>query len=184
MSTVVEPLLTAQEYARLPDAGVATELVRGKVVPMTVPSPRHGQICSKIDRLVGNYAETAGLGHVVVNDSGVVTERDPDTVRGADVSFYSFARVPPGPFPSGYLAVVPELIFEVRSPTNRWPRVLAKVSDFLEAEISIVCVLDQVSETLQVYRSEELPRTLHGDDELYLPDVLGDFRVAVRRFFE
>ncbi len=61
---------------------------------------------------------------------------------------------------------------------------LGKVGEYLEAGVAVVCVLDQVSETLHVYHAEELPRTLHGDDELTLPDILGDFRVAVRRFFE
>src|SRR6266516_3050406 len=96
--TLAEPLCTAEEYARLPDRGVPTELVRGRVVTTNVPPPRHGQVCSKIDRLVGNHADEHGLGHVVVNDSAVVTERGPDTVRGADVAFYSYARVPRGPF--------------------------------------------------------------------------------------
>ena len=97
MSTVAEPFLTAEEYVRLPDRGVPTELIRGKVVARNVPAPRHGQICSKIDRLLGNYADEHDLGHVVVNDSGVLTERNPDTVRGADVAFYSFRRLPRGP---------------------------------------------------------------------------------------
>ena len=61
---------------------------------------------------------------------------------------------------------------------------LAKASEYLEAGVSIVCVLDQMSETLQIYRPDELPRTLHGDDEFTLPDVLKGFRVVVRRFFE
>jgi Uma2 family endonuclease len=184
MSTAVESLLSATEYARLPHRGVPTELVRGKVVSMNVPAPRHGQICCTIARLVGNHAEAHSLGQVISNDGGVVTERDPDTVRGADVAFYSFQRVPRGPFPSEYLPVAPELVFEVRSPTDRWARLLAKVSEYLEAGVSAVCVLDQVSETVQVYRPDELPRTLHGDDELHLGDVLGDFRMPVRRFFE
>jgi Uma2 family endonuclease len=92
--------------------------------------------------------------------------------------------VPRGPLPSGYLGVVPELIFEVRSPTDRWSKVLAKVSEYLEAGVTVVCALDQASQTVQVYRADELPRTLHGEDELSLPDLLGDFRVPVRRFFE
>jgi Uma2 family endonuclease len=184
MSTATVSLLTAEEYARLPDRGVPTELVRGKVVTMNVPAPRHGQICSKIDRLVGNHADQRGLGHVVVNDSGVVTQRDPDTVRGADVAFYSFGRVPRGPFPAGYPNVVPELVFEVRSPTDRWSRLLGKVSEYLDTGVTVVCVLDQQSETVHVYRNDDLPRTLHGEDELTLPDVLGDFRVVVSRFFE
>lgn len=184
MATVAEALLTAKEYARLPDPGVPTELLRGRVVRMNVPAPRHGQICSMIDRLVGNHADAHDLGHVVANDSGVLTERDPDTVRGADVAFYSYQRVPRGPFPQGYLDVVPELVFEVRSPTDRWPKLLAKVSEFLEAGVSVVCVLDQLTETVYVYRAEAPPQTLRENEELTLPDILGDFRVPVRRFFE
>jgi Uma2 family endonuclease len=184
MATVAEQLLSAEEYARLRDPGVPTELVRGRIVRMNVPAPRHGQICFKIAQLLGNYADEHDLGHVVINDSGVITERAPDTVRGADVAFYSYARVPRGPLPSGYLAAVPELVFEVRSPTDRWARVLAKVSEYLDAGVGVVCVLDQVSETVHIYSADDEPRTLHGDDELRLPAVLGDFRVPVRRFFE
>jgi Uma2 family endonuclease len=169
---------------RLPASGVPTELVRGTVVTGIIPALRHGQICGKITLLVGNHADQYGRGHVVVNDSGIVTGRDPDTVRGADVAFYSFARVPRGPFPSGYLSVVPELVFEVRSPTDRWSRLLGKVSEYPEAGVTVVCVLDQQSETVHVYRNDDLPRTLHDEDELALPDVLGDFRVAARRLFE
>jgi Uma2 family endonuclease len=184
VTAIAERRLTAEEYAHLPDRGVPTELVRGRVIDMNVPAPRHGQIVCKLVRLVGNYAEEHNLGHVVAGDAGVRTQRDPDTVRGVDVGFFSFARVPPGPFPSGYLSAVPELVFEVRSPTDRWARLITKAGEYLEAGVTAVCLLDQASETVQVYRADELPRTLHGDDELHLPDVLGDFRVPVRRFFE
>ncbi len=61
---------------------------------------------------------------------------------------------------------------------------LAKVLEYFEAGVSVVCILDQVSETVQIHRDEELPQTLHNSDELYLPDVLGEIRVAVQRFFE
>jgi Uma2 family endonuclease len=124
------------------------------------------------------------LGRLASNDSGVVTERGPDTVRGGDVAFSSYSRIPPGPLPRGYLSVVPELIFEVRSPTDRWSKVLGKVAEYLAAGVTVVCVLDQVSETVQVYRDEELRHTLHNSDELHLPDVLGDLRIPVQRFFE
>jgi Uma2 family endonuclease len=183
MATVTEPLYTAEEYARLPDLGVPTELVRGKVVTMNVPAPRHGEICIKIGRIVGNYVEDHDLGRVVGNDGGVITEHGPDTVRGPDIAFYSYSRVPRGPFPPGYARVLPELVFEVRSPTDRWARMLRKVAEYLEAGVTAVCVLDEVSETVHVYRAEELPQTLHGEDELKLPDILGDFVTPVQRFF-
>lgn len=185
MSTVSqEKLLTAEEFARLPDNGRLSELVRGRIVEMNMPAPRHGQVCSKVDRIIGNFAEEHELGHVVTNDSGVITKRDPDSVRGADIAFYSYARVPKGPFPAGYLAVPPELVFEVRSPDDRWKMILIKVAEYLEAGVSVVCVLDPEPETIHVYYADKPECILQAADELALPEVLGDFRVPVRRFFE
>jgi Uma2 family endonuclease len=177
-------LLTAEEYLQLPDTGAPTELVRGRVIEMNVPYPRHGEICCKVGRIIGNYVDERGLGRVLTNDSGVITERGPDTVRGADVAYYSYARVPRGPLPRAYLTVVPELVFEVRSPTDRWQRLLAKAAEYLEAGVSVVCILDEMTERVLICRADELPVTLQGDDGLHLPDILGDFRVAVRQFFE
>lgn len=151
---------------------------------MNVPAPRHGEICANITTHINPYVRGQGMGRIVSNDSGILTERDPDTVRGGDVAYYSYNRIPQGPLPSGYLDVVPELVFEVRSPTERWPRLITKAGEYLEAGVSIVCLLDQLSETLQVYRADELPRTLHADDELHLPDILGELHVPVSRFFE
>ena len=150
---------------------------------MNVPVPRHGQICVKVVRLVGNFTDEHNLGHVVSNDSGVRTERGPDTVRGADVAFYSYSRVPPGPFPQGYLPVVPELIFEVRSLTDRWGVILTKVGEYLEAGVTVVCVLDQMTERCHVYRTEGALQIFLPEEELTLPDVLPEFRVVVQRFF-
>ncbi len=179
-----QPLLTAAEFERLPDDGIPRELVRGKVVEMNVPTPRHGEICINIALLVGPHVRGKGMGRLVGNDGGIVTGHDPDTVRGGDVAYYSYARVPQGPLPRGYLDVVPELVFEVCSPTDRWPRLIAKAAEYLEAGVTVVCLLDEMSATVHVYRVDEQPRVLRGDDELHLPDILGDLRVPVRRFFE
>jgi Uma2 family endonuclease len=184
MTTIAERLLTAEEYEQLPDNGQPTELVRGRVVTLNMPYPRHGEICVQTAYLLRRYLEDKDLGRVVGNDSGVITAHGPDTVRGVDVGFYSYSRVPRGPLPRGYLPVVPELVFEVRSPTDRWSRILAKVGDYLEAGVTLVCVLDEQTQTARVYRQEEPEQVFTADQELTLPEVLPEFRVAVRRFFE
>src|SRR5437660_1434888 len=141
-------LLSIDEYLKLPDDGTPTELVRGRVVRMPLPFPYHGLLCNRIGRIIGNYVEDNGLGWVLSNDSGVVTERDPDTMRGADIAFYSYGRIPKGPFPQhAYLTVVPELVVEVRSPSDRWPKVLAKMTEYLNAGVTVVCVVDPDSQT-------------------------------------
>jgi Uma2 family endonuclease len=184
MSTVTTPLLTAEEYGMLPDDGTATELVRGRVVTMNMPYPRHGEICIQVGYLLRRFLEDHPLGRVTSNDSGVITERGPDTVRGADVAFWSYALIPRGPMPQRYLDVVPELVFEVRSPTDRRGQVLAKVAEYLEAGVKLVCVLDEQTMRATLYHADRDQRVLGPDEELDLSEVLPGFRVVVRRFFE
>ena len=184
MSTAPQPVLTAEEFGRRPDPGYPEELVRGRIVSMSPPNPRHGQICNKVGRILGNFADEHELGHVLCNDSGVITEREPDTVRGPDVVFYSYARLAKGPLPSHYVPEVPELIIEVRSPGNRWPDILVKIAEYLAAGVQYVVVLDPDPQTALVSSAEQPPRILGPDEVLKFPDLLGEFQVVVRRFFD
>lgn len=176
-----EALLTAEQYAALPDDGRHTELVRGRIVEMPQPTPTHGYYCVNTSFAVSSYARGKDFGRVVSNDSGVQTERNPDTVRGPDVAFYSYERVPRGPLPKGYWPA-PELVFEVRSPSNTWREINAKLSEYFAANVKVVCVLDPDKSTLWVYTPDQPPRPLAADEELTLPEVFPDFRVPVREF--
>jgi Uma2 family endonuclease len=179
-----EMLMTAREFGRRPDPGHPEELVRGRIVPMPPPNRRHGQVCGHAVFILRQYVQEHDLGHVLSNDSGVITERNPDTVRGADVCFYSYATLPKGPLPSSYGPEVPELIVEVRSPGDRWAEILAKVAEYLSAGVKVVCILDPEARTAQVIEPDGPLRVLSADEELTFPTLLGGFRVRVGRFFE
>jgi len=184
MSTVQEKLLTIEEFAQLPDDGRPKELVRGRVVEMNQPKARHGQVCNKIGRIYGNYADENDIGHVVSNDTGVIVERGPDTVRGADIAFYSYSQVPKGPLPAEYLTVPPAVVFEVLSPDDRWPKVWGKVSEYLEAGVAVVCVIDPQQETIQIYRPDGSTESLSGKDQLSLAEFAAEFHIPVDHIFE
>jgi Uma2 family endonuclease len=128
--------------------------------------------------------EEHDIGHVLTNDSSTVTERDPDTVRGPDVAYYSYKRVPKGPLPRGLLLVSPELVFEVRSPNDRWNELHVKIAEYLSAGVLTVCVLDDENKSIHAFHADREPQVLSGEDEFSLPNILGDFRVKVLRFFE
>jgi len=183
-ASVPTPLLTAEQFAARPDPGYPEELVRGRIVPTPMPKPRHGQICGRAYFLLCAHIEAQDLGHLLSNDSGVITERGPDTVRGADISFYSFTRVPKGPLPDRYLDTPPDLVVEVLSPSDRWPKVLAKVAEYLDAGTTAVLVLDDQRRQAQLYRADGTTRLLDAEEELTIPDLLGEFRLRVGRFFE
>jgi Uma2 family endonuclease len=177
-------LLTAEQFGQRPDPGYPEELVRGRVVAMSVPDRRHGYVCGRAVLIFGSFIEPRAIGRVMCNDSGVITERDPDSVRGADVAFYSYSRLPKGTLPTGYGPEVPELVVEVRSATDRWRKVLDKISEYLNAGVLVVVVLDPGPQVAHVFSADDPPRTLTSEQELTLPGVLDDFRVRVGQFFE
>lgn len=175
--------ITAEEFLAQPEDGRRTELVRGRIVEMLRPTSSHGYYCLNIGSILRDYVRTHDLGRVVSNDSGVQTLKGPDTVRGADVAFYSYSRVARGPLPTGYWPA-PELVFEVRSPSDRWQAITAKAGEYLTAGVLVVCVLDPETRTVGIYTGDDFPLRKTADEELTLADVFPDFHVPVRQFFE
>jgi Uma2 family endonuclease len=79
---------------------------------------------------------------------------------------------------------VPELIVEVISPSDRWPDVLEKVTEYIRAGVLVVVVLDPKPQTAHIFSTNDAPRVLKSEDELDLPGILEGFHVGVGRFFE
>lgn len=180
-----EPLLTADEFVRRYDSEPRVELFRGRVVSHPMPQGPHGYICNVASELISPFVRQHKLGRVFSNDTFVrVRLKEPaDTVRGADVAFVSFARMPAGEVPAGPLPA-PDLVIEVRSPSDRISQLSAKASEYLDAGVTVVLVLDPDTRSAAVYRENEFPVRMHNGDELTLPDVLPGFAVTVQQFFE
>lgn len=174
--------LTAEEYANL-SLSERTELVRGEVVEMNQPRPRHGLVCRNVLRALDGFVRDNDLGYVFPNDTGFITQRSPDTVRGPDTSYYSYARMPKGQLPESYSTIAPELAFEVLSPTDRWRDVLEKVVEYLDAGVLAVCVLDPQRETAHVNPLETAGSMLSREDNLTFPEVLPGFSTRVADLF-
>jgi len=62
--------------------------------------------------------------------------------------------------------------------------ILVKIAEYLAAGVQYVVVLDPDPQIALVSSAEQPPRILGPDEELKFPDLLGEFRVVVRRFFE
>ena len=80
-------LLTADEFvAKYENANY--ELVKGVLKELPMPGCKHGFICMNVAMRIGGFVESHDLGRVATNDSFVKT--GPDSIRGADVLFYSY----------------------------------------------------------------------------------------------
>lgn len=179
-----EKLLTVEEYMEIPDTGIPTELVQGVVVEMNVPMYPHGRVCFEIAVLLGRFLEDHPVGRATSNDSGVVTTRDPDTVRGPDVAYYSFDRLPKGARVSGYPGVAPDVVFEVRSPSEAWSELMARCAEYFRAGVSVVCVVEVTKRSAYDYRDREELQVFGPTDTLRIAEIHPDFEISLEQLFE
>jgi Uma2 family endonuclease len=184
MSPAVTPdhRFSLEEYAALQEPeGVRSELVRGRLVREPGPGSRHGFVQAELARWIGDHVREGRVGFVVTG-SGVVLSRDPPTVRGPDVAYYSTDRVP-GPLPEPFFDVPPDLAVEVVSPSDSATQLQAKVGDYLDAGVRMVWVVDPQGGTATSYRSRNRIRLLQADDVLAGEEVLPRLSIRVGDLF-
>jgi Uma2 family endonuclease len=176
--------LTAEQFAALPAVDRSQELIAGRVVDMPSPLTPHGQVIFNLAFLLKTYLKTNDIGRAWGAESGLITSRGPDSVRGMDAAFCSYARWPKGESQKGYSQFVPELVIEVLSPDDRWPRVLRKITEYFDTGVVVVCTADPELKTVQIHTDSASSRTLRAEDTFELPQILPAFSCRVSEWFE
>jgi Uma2 family endonuclease len=180
MSTITrKQLLTAEEFFLLPEPedGSQQELVRVEVVILAPAGGMLGVSCNKAGRKLGDYAEESGAGTVASNDTGVITERNPDSVRDPDIAYWSKARLPV--VPVGFIDIAPEMLVEVLSPSNTSKQIRAKLKEYFTKGVRLVWVIAPEDRTLTIYRTPDEGRVLHETALVTGEDVLPGFEWRV-----
>lgn len=182
-STVsLDRLLTAGEFACLPDDGWHTELVRGRVIREPQPAYEHGRIQMRMGALLARHVEHHAPDLVCVGPFGVITEEAPDTVRGPDLAVLRQERAREL-HRAGFLRGAPELAVEVVSPSNGAADIQAKVSEYVAAGAEIVWVIYPETRTVVVYDSPDAARFLSEDAILTGGELLPELRIPVSEIF-
>lgn len=187
VSTATETeLMTAEEFfgwVSLPEnRDLHVELERGAITDMPPAGKFHGFVCGNVARILGNYAAEHGRGYVCANDAGLIVERDPDTVRGPDVTFYEDSQTADD-MERQFAAEPPVLAVEVLSPNDRVNRPVLRISQMLALGVKMIWIVDPESRDVSVYRSGRDPQLIPRLQELTGEDVLPDFRCRVADLF-
>lgn len=183
MDAVKPKLLTAEEFWRLPENGKRRELVRGVVVETMPPGGIHGAVALRLGSRLETWARSGPGGYVGV-ESGFVLRRDPDVVRGPDVSYVRAERIPDGGVPEAFWGIAPDLAVEVVSPGESAEEVREKVRDYLAAGTPLVWVVYPRTREVVVQTPDGLARALGAGDMLEGLDVLPPgFACAVAELF-
>ena len=173
--------MTESELANLPDSELRHELVAGILVAEPLPSPLHDRTFRRLLRLLGDFVEARGLGEVF-GETGFVLARDPDTVRGPDLSFVSRERL--SNFDDArFFPGAPDLAVEILSPSNRRGSMHAKVADYLVAGARLVWVVDPARRSMTTYRTLLAPRRLEYHETVSGEDVLPGLVIPLDAIF-
>ena len=186
MATVASKPMTAEEFfdwVNHPDnRDKYCELERGEIVEMTRQGIRHGFVCANVVRILQDFCIARKRGYVCCNDTGMVVERDPDTVRGPDVSLYEDAKtyqqleIKWGENPA-------LLTVEVLSPNDTMGKVMRRVGEQLRFGVKAVLVVDPDARNVTVHRSGQEPAIFEENQEFVIEDVLPGFHCRVADFF-
>ena len=180
MTTAKPKLLTADDLLRLYSKGVKGELIRGVLHETMAPGVRHGKIAIRLGGKMDAHVGRDGLGHVFGSDTGVLLERNPDTVREPDLAYVSAERLPPDADIDGYCPVAPDLVVEIKSPSDSEREVDDKATMWLSHGVRMALVINPETGTIRV-RQPNLPAIMLAmDDTLDVGEVLPGFSCPVR----
>lgn len=129
-----------------------------------------------------SFLETRDLGRVFGADAPF--ELRPRLIRLPDVAFVSHQRLPQGDGRRKPVATwVPELAVEIVSKGNSKREIERKLSEYFDAGVVLVWIVDPRKKSVKVYRDINTFETLGERDRLSGGSVLPGFSMSIREWF-
>jgi Uma2 family endonuclease len=175
MATVCK--LTVQDLekiqAQLPDHRM--ELVDGEIIVMPPSGYESDEVASSFSGQLYSWVRPRKLGRVTGAGAGFNLPNE--NTRAPDVSFVRAERLKISP--RSFADLAPDLMVEVKSPTDSLKKLRAKIQEFLGLGTLVGILIDPERRSLEVYRLTEDVAVLGDGDTLTLPDLLPGWEIAV-----
>jgi Uma2 family endonuclease len=130
------------------------------------------------------WSKHVGLGLALPSSAGFVL---PDTsLRGPDASWLSAEQVAaiPEDQRDGFPAVCPQAVFELMSPSDRRPPLIAKMNDYIANGARLAVLIDPRRRTVAVYRPGREPETLVNPVTVAFDPELPGFELDFEPIFD
>lgn len=133
------------------------------------------EISSRLIAFLFAWINPRRLGRVFDSAGGFIM---PDTnVKAPDVSFVRAARLRQSPRYFGEL--VPDLVVEIKSQSDRIKLIETKVLKFIELGATVGILIDPDEETVTIYRSTGEPTVLGNGDILTLAELFPGWELPI-----
>ena len=174
--------MTIEEFATISEPG-RFDLINGEVLQMPPAGGEHGEVAGEIGRLIGNFVAERQLGRCYAAETGFILDAESQTVLAPDVAFVQKSKIPPRSERRGFVPVVPDLVVEVVSPSNRVGDVNDKIAAYLDAGVQLVWLVEPVRRRVTAYTPDRTARLLIDGDTLDGGDVLPGFSLPLAEIF-
>jgi Uma2 family endonuclease len=151
------------------------ELQAGNILVMGPSDIESSEIGAQLIYLLKLWVNPRKLGRIFDSSGGFIM---PNTdLRAPDVSFVAASRLKRTV--RDFAELVPDLVVEIKSKTDRISKLQEKIKLFLElgARVGILINPDQL--TVTVYRPNGDVQILTGDDKLTIHELLPGWEVAI-----
>lgn len=185
----VRKKISYEEYLTMPEINLRYEIIDGEMVMSPAPTFNHQWIIQNIVYALGPFVRKKKLGALVAAPCDLLIRRSPLRTRQPDVLYVSFKR-------SGktiselrqmvVLDVVPDLVVEILSPSDRRSVLKSKLDDYIKIGVQECWVISPQAETVEVVRLTSGSATtvkLYDSSETLRSEVLSDFKMKVADIF-
>ncbi len=151
------------------------ELVDGEIIVMSPSGYESDEVTAEMIRQLGNWVRPRRLGRVTASSAGFSLP-NADT-RAPDVSFVQAERLRRSP--RSFAELAPDLMVEVKSPSDSMTKLRTKIDEFLELGTRVGILINPEKEGVEIRRRGEDPIVLQNGDIITVPDLLPGWEVKV-----
>ena len=157
------------------------ELVDGVLVEKSIGF-RESLLAGVLIEFLSRFVRLQKLGLVSGPDGFI--QLFPAMVRGPDIAFTSWARLPDRKPPTDpYPAIVPELVVEIISAGNTRAEMARKRREYFQAGVRLVWMVDPLRRSVAVFTSPVEFKVLQDDQSLDGGDVLPGLTIPLAEVF-
>jgi Uma2 family endonuclease len=179
--------VTFEQYVEISErrpGGKLYEWVDGTLVEKAV-GYYESRIATFIIRALLNYVEEHDLGIISAPDGFMRIL--PDIARGPDVTFVAWASLPGGRPPARedrVPSIVPDLVVEVLSESNRPGEMARKRREYFTAGVKQVWEIDPETRSAVVYTAEDQLAPVPANGTVSGGDILPGFTLSLQEIFD
>jgi Uma2 family endonuclease len=176
--------MTDEELMRFCAANEVLRVERepnGEILVMTPAGFKTSRMNQRIGRFLDEWAEADGRGATTDSNGGYTL---PDgSVRAPDAAWVSLTRLKSvsAEEQNRFVAVCPEFVIELVSPSDRLPDVEAKMEQWIANGAKVGWLIDPERKVVAIYRAGQAAEVLHDPSSMQGDGPVAGFELVMER---